>query len=63
MAVAVNGVLPLGALVEPHIAGVVVHTGNDRASSLLVEELTVVVVPDGNNHPVARFECLTDGWP
>ena len=63
IAVAVNGVLTLRALVEADDHRVGIQSGNDRTRSSLVEELTTIVVTDGDQHPVARLQRLAHSRP
>ena len=62
-AIAVDRVLLLCALVEAHVHRVGIDAGYDGASPFLVEELAIVVMADGHNHPVARLQCVAHGRP
>ena len=63
VAVTVDGVLPLGTLVEAYVAGVGVNPGNDGTGTPLVEELAVVVMADADDDPVAGLQGIADGRP
>ena len=63
VAIGINGVLPLGALVEADIAGIRVYARNHGTCPFLVEELAIVVMTYGDNDPVARLQGIADGWP
>ena len=63
MTVAVGGILTLRTLVEPHVAGVLVHPWYDGSCPSLVEELAIVVVADAHYHPVTRLQSLAHGGP
>ena len=63
VAVAVDGVLPLRALIEADDHRVGVNAGNDGTRPLLVEKLAAVVVANGDQHPVACLERVAHGRP
>ena len=63
IAVAIDGVLTLRALVETDNHRVGIQSGNHRTRTPLVEELTTIVVADGDQHPVARLQRLAHGRP
>ena len=63
MAIAVDGVLALRALVEPDEHGVGVYARDDGAGASAVEVFAAVVVADAHEHPVAGLQRLADGGP
>ena len=63
VAVAVDGVLTLRALIEANNHCVRVQSGNNATCSPLVEELSTVVMADAHQHPIACFQRVPDGRP
>ena len=62
-AIRIDGILLLCALVKTYITCIWVHARNHGTSTLLVEELAIVVMTYRHHHPVARFQRLTDSRP
>ena len=62
-AVRIDGVLLLRALVETYITGIRIYAGNHGTGTLLVKELTIVVMTYRHDDPVAWLQGLTDSRP
>ena len=63
VAIAVNGIVYLLALVEAHHHRIFCHTIDDTTRPLLVEEVSMIVMANAHNHPVARLQSLPHGRP
>ena len=62
-AIRIDGVLLLSALVEAYITCIRIYARNHGTSTLLVKELTIVVMAYRHHHPVAWLQGLTDSRP
>ena len=63
VAVAVDGIVHLLALVETDNHRIGVDALNDTTSPPRVEEIRLVVMTNRNKHPVAWLQRLANGWP
>ena len=61
--IAIDGIGYLLTLIEADNHCVGIHAVNDTTCTFLIKEIGLIVMSDGDNNPVARFQGLTDGRP
>ena len=62
-AIAIDGVLPLQTLVEANVHCIGIDTGNHRTGPFLIEKLTIVVMSDADDYPVAWLQGFAHSRP
>ena len=63
MTVAIDGIRYLLTLVEADDHRVRIHAVDDTTRTFLIKEIGLVVMSDGDDDPVARFQSLADVRP